>query len=163
MMRSGVFCSVSPIHVRPHTFHTHPHISHTRNISYTHTHIHLTLCTHTHTHTHAPHVLHHRPQPYYKRQSTIDSAFGSDFDSSVDIENFFPCKQNIEEEEAAALAKVRSMIPEDHPHPSLSFLTTPSDDILVYVQPSVGKDDLDVSLVDRKFRRNIIILCFFCV
>ena len=43
------------------------------------------------------------------------------------------CKQNIEEEEAAAEAKVRSMLPQDAPHPSLGILP-PNPEVLIHVQ-----------------------------
>ncbi len=81
--------------------------------------------------------------PYYKRQSTIDSAFSSEFDSSLEsatTREIFPCKENIEEEEAERLAKVRSMVPEDPPHPSLSNLIPPTEEVLIYVQNTVGKE-----------------------
>ena len=46
------------------------------------------------------------------------------------------CKKNIEEEEAAAEAKVRSMLPQDMPHPSLSGMPLPTSDhkVLIHIQ-----------------------------
>ena len=48
------------------------------------------------------------------------------------------CKKNIEEEEAAAEAKVRSMLPQDLPHPSLSGMPIPSSNhkVLIHIQRS---------------------------
>ena len=46
------------------------------------------------------------------------------------------CKKNIEEEEAEAEARVRSMLPQDMPHPSLSGVPPPTVEVLIHVQPS---------------------------
>ena len=46
------------------------------------------------------------------------------------------CKNNIEEEEAAALAKVRSMVIDEVPHPPLFGLAPPTPQVLIHVQPS---------------------------
>ena len=82
---------------------------------------------------------------HYTRQSTADSAFSTDWESSVDsgYANGYFCKKNIEEEEAAEEARVRSMLPEDPPHPMLS-LHTPSPEVLIHIQPS-KKEETDVS------------------
>lgn len=57
--------------------------------------------------------------------------------------NGYFCKKNIEEEEAEEEARVRSMLPEDPPHPLLS-LHTPSPEVLLQVQPD-KKEAVDVS------------------
>ena len=73
---------------------------------------------------------------YYQRQSTADSAFSTDSTGdSYGPSGVFKCKQNIEEEEAEAEAKVRSMLPEDPPHPSLFGLEPPTAEVLIHVQP----------------------------
>ena len=72
----------------------------------------------------------------YKRQSTADSAVST---GDEDYSSYgFMCKKNIEEEEAAAEAKVRSMIPQDMPHPSLSGMPLPSSEhkVLIHIQRS---------------------------
>lgn len=82
----------------------------------------------------------------YMRQSTADSAISSD---SADNEGsgwgFNMCKHNIEQEEAEALAKVRSMEMQDIPHPSLSGLSPPTPEVLIHVQAS-GNRGRDVSV-----------------
>ena len=50
------------------------------------------------------------------------------------------CKRNIEEEEAAAEAKVRSLQAEDSPHPSLFGIKPPSPEVLIHVQTSSGAE-----------------------
>ena len=72
----------------------------------------------------------------YKRQTTADSAFSSDLEGSLEHTRFYPCKRNIEEEEAEAEARVRSMLPVQAPHPALSGLPPPSPQVLVHVQCS---------------------------
>ena len=73
---------------------------------------------------------------YYQRQSTADSAFSTDSaGDSFGPSGVFKCKQNIEEEEAEAEAKVRSLLPEDPPHPSLFGLEPPTAEVLIHVQP----------------------------
>ena len=67
----------------------------------------------------------------YMRQSTADSTMSSD---SMDTGLSFMCKQSIEEEEAEALAKVRSMVNEEVPHPPLSGLIPPTPEVLIHVQ-----------------------------
>lgn len=78
------------------------------------------------------------------RQSTAESASSDSLDVGW---NYNQSKRNIEEEEAEALAKVRSMVVEEVPHPALSGLAPPTPQILIHVQPSgkEGRDD-DVSL-----------------
>lgn len=67
----------------------------------------------------------------YMRQSTADSASSDSLDVGWNM-----CKRNIEEEEAEALAKVRSMVVEQVPHPPLSGLTPPTPEVLIHVQPT---------------------------
>lgn len=69
----------------------------------------------------------------YMRQTTAESAYSSD---SQDLMWNPSCKNNIEEEEAAALAKVRSMVIDEVPHPPLSGLTPPTPQVLIHVQRS---------------------------
>ena len=57
---------------------------------------------------------------------------------------FVRCKRNIEEEEAAAEAKVRSMLPEDAPHPSLYGIQPPNPEVLIYVQASGAAEVCDM-------------------
>ena len=72
----------------------------------------------------------------YKRQSTADSAVSTG-DEDYNVYGY-ACKKNIEEEEAAAEAKVRSMLPQDMPHPSLSGMPLPSSEhrVLIHIQRS---------------------------
>jgi mitogen-activated protein kinase kinase kinase 1 len=85
---------------------------------------------------------------YYQRQTTADSAFSSgsvstEPETSVTGMEVFQCKRNIEEEEAAAEAKVRSLLPEDAPHPSLYGLKPPNPEVLIHVQSSGGAEGSD--------------------
>ena len=73
----------------------------------------------------------------YMRQSTAESATSSD-SLEMGWSGYYQCKQNIEEEEAEALAKVRSMVAEEVPHPPLSGLIPPNPQVLIHVQPSNG-------------------------
>ena len=61
------------------------------------------------------------------------------------------CKRNIEEEEAAAEAKVRSMLPEDVPHPSLFGIRPPNPEVLIHVQTGAeGTDDASSTYMEGK-------------
>ena len=81
----------------------------------------------------------------------MDSAVSTDDDYT----SFgFMCKKNIEEEEAAAEAKVRSMLPQDMPHPSLSGVPLPSTNqehkILIHIQRSkLDGNTREVKVVKR--------------
>ena len=76
----------------------------------------------------------------YLRQSTADSTSSDSLDVGWNM-----CKRNIEEEEAEALAKVRSMVTEQMPHPPLSGLIPPNPEVLIHVQPSKdGKKEVRV-------------------
>ena len=75
----------------------------------------------------------------YMRQSTAESASSDSLD--VGWSPYYACKRSIEEEEAEALAKVRSMVAEEVPHPPLSGLIPPNPEVLIHVQPSNGKKD----------------------
>ena len=57
------------------------------------------------------------------------------------------CKRNIEEEEAAAEAKVRSLVPEDTPHPSLYGIQPPSPEILIHVQGTAGGAEVTILIL----------------
>ena len=70
------------------------------------------------------------------RQSTADSTSSESLEGGW---SFNACKRTIEEEEAEALAKVRSMEEEEVPHPPLSGLIPPNPEVLIHVQQS-GKD-----------------------
>ena len=61
--------------------------------------------------------------------------FSTDGESSLDA-SYYQCKKNIDEEEAETEAMVRSLLPDDIPHPSLSGLTPPSPEVLIHVQTS---------------------------
>jgi hypothetical protein len=67
------------------------------------------------------------------------------------------CKKNIEEEEAAAEAKVRSMLPHDLPHPTLSGMPLPLSEhkVLIHIQRS--KLDGNTKEVRGRQRYNYLI------
>ncbi len=82
----------------------------------------------------------------YKRQSTVDSTFS---DSSLEAPSVgYYCKKNIEEEEAEAEARVRSMLPEDPPHPLLSGMDPPTPEVLLHIQrkQKEGEEEEEVSV-----------------
>ena len=68
----------------------------------------------------------------------------SDFENNVCL---CRCKRNIEEEEAAAEAKVRSLVPEDTPHPSLYGIQPPSPEILIHVQGTAGGAEVTILIL----------------
>ena len=61
--------------------------------------------------------------------------FSTDGESSINS-GYYQCKKNIDEEEAETEAMVRSLLPEDPPHPSLTGLTPPSPEVLIHMQTS---------------------------
>ena len=62
-------------------------------------------------------------------ENSIDSGYVSTLPG-------YRCKKNIDEEEAEAEARVRSMLPQDMPHPSLSGVAPPTVEVLIHVQRS---------------------------
>ena len=79
--------------------------------------------------------------------------FSTDGESSLDTSNY-QCKKNIDEEEAETEAMVRSLLPDDIPHPSLSGLTPPSPEVLIHVQ---------TSRLDQEKEREVCGVCVVCV
>ena len=74
----------------------------------------------------------------------------------------YQCKRTIDEEEAEAEAKVRSMIHEEWPHPLLTGLAPPTPEVLIHVQPGEREESDEVMNTVASFVLHYCIKTSFC-